>query len=156
TRFKGEEAKYILGRSGARVAFTVGEFLGMDYAATLADLRAHLPQLRLVVGFDDDAQADHSLDSFRALGGSVAEAPVDARACAVHGGDVSDVLFTSGTTGAPKGVLMTHAQTLRQFSDWCDMTGLRTGDRYLIVNPFFHMFGYKAGLLTSLIQGATI
>jgi acyl-CoA synthetase (AMP-forming)/AMP-acid ligase II len=156
TRFKGEEAKYILGRSGARVAFTVGEFLGMDYAATLADLRADLPQLRLIVGFDEKAQADQSLDSFRAVGESVAEATVDARAGAVQGDDVSDVLFTSGTTGAPKGVLMTHAQTLRQFSDWCDMTGLRTGDRYLIVNPFFHMFGYKAGLLTSLMQGATI
>jgi len=51
---------------------------------------------------------------------------------------------------------MTHAQTLRQFSDWCDMSGLRTGDRYLIVNPFFHMFGYKAGCLASLMQGATI
>jgi acyl-CoA synthetase (AMP-forming)/AMP-acid ligase II len=69
---------------------------------------------------------------------------------------VCDVLFTSGTTGSPKGVLMTHAQTLRQFSDWCDMAGLQTGDKYLIVNPFFHMFGYKAGCLASLIQGATI
>ncbi len=51
---------------------------------------------------------------------------------------------------------MTHAQTLRQFSDWCDMAGLVAGDRYLIVNPFFHMFGYKAGCLASLMQGATI
>ena len=51
---------------------------------------------------------------------------------------------------------MTHAQTLRQFSDWCDMAGLATGDRYLVVNPFFHMFGYKAGCLASLMRGATI
>ena len=51
---------------------------------------------------------------------------------------------------------MTHAQTLRQFSDWCDMAGLAAGDRYLVVNPFFHMFGYKAGCLASLMQGATI
>src|SRR5204862_2766714 len=81
---------------------------------------------------------------------------VDARWASVVPDDVSDVLFTSGTTGSPKGVLMTHAQTLRQFSDWCDMAGLRTGDRYLIVNPFFHMFGYKAGCLASLMRGATI
>ena len=74
----------------------------------------------------------------------------------MQGDDVSDVLFTSGTTGAPKGVQMTHAQTLRQFSDWCDMAGLVAGDRYVIVNPFFHMFGYKAGCLASLMQGATI
>jgi acyl-CoA synthetase (AMP-forming)/AMP-acid ligase II len=51
---------------------------------------------------------------------------------------------------------MTHAQTLRQFSDWCDMASLVEGDRYMIVNPFFHMFGYKAGCLASLMRGATI
>ena len=109
-----------------------------------------------MVGFDGAHMVDHSLDSFLHLGDAVDEAALDARISGVGGDDVSDVLFTSGTTGAPKGVLMTHAQTLRQFSDWCDMTGLETGDRYLIVNPFFHMFGYKAGCLASLMHGATI
>jgi acyl-CoA synthetase (AMP-forming)/AMP-acid ligase II len=70
--------------------------------------------------------------------------------------DTSDVLFTSGTTGRPKGVVMTHGQTVRQFREWCEFAGLQAGDRYLIVNPFFHMFGYKAGWLASLLQGATI
>jgi acyl-CoA synthetase (AMP-forming)/AMP-acid ligase II len=156
TRFKGEEVRYILDRSGARVAFTVGEFLGVDYAATLAGLRSELPNLVTVVGFDDDTAADHSLPGFQATGDAIDDAAVDARIAAVGGDDVSDVLFTSGTTGAPKGVLMTHAQTLRQFSDWCDMAGLVEGDTYMIVNPFFHMFGYKAGCLASLMRGATI
>ena len=65
-------------------------------------------------------------------------------------------MFTSGTTGNPKGVVMTHGQTLRAYLDWCDWAGLRDGDRYLIVNPFFHIFGYKAGCLASLMRGATI
>ena len=156
TRFKGNEVHHILDRSGARVVFTVGEFLGMDYAATLADLRPRLPNLDLVVGFDDDSSVDHSLDTFLRLGESVDDTALDARIRAVQADDVCDVLFTSGTTGAPKGVPMTHAQTLRQFSDWCDMAGLVAGDRYLVVNPFFHMFGYKAGCLASLMQGATI
>ena len=51
---------------------------------------------------------------------------------------------------------MTHGQTVRQFREWCEFAGLRPDDRYLIVNPFFHMFGYKAGWLASLLQGATI
>ncbi len=51
---------------------------------------------------------------------------------------------------------MTHAQTVAQFNEWCDFAGLRPDDRYLIVNPFFHMFGYKAGWLASLLRGATI
>ncbi len=156
TRFKGEEVRYILARSGARVAFTVGEFLGVDYAATLAGLRSELPQLLTVVGFDDGTAADLSLPEFQATGDTVDDDVVDSRIGAVAGDDVSDVLFTSGTTGAPKGVLMTHAQTLRQFSDWCDMAGLLEGDTYMIVNPFFHMFGYKAGCLASLMRGATI
>ena len=156
TRFKAKEASHILERSGARVAFTVGEFLGMNYAATLSELRPQLANLALVVGFDGASHADHSLDSFLRLGESVGDAELDARMREVRADDICDVLFTSGTTGAPKGVLMTHAQTLRQFSDWCDMAGLATGDRYLIVNPFFHMFGYKAGCLASLMRGATI
>jgi acyl-CoA synthetase (AMP-forming)/AMP-acid ligase II/uncharacterized OB-fold protein len=65
-------------------------------------------------------------------------------------------VFTSGTTGNPKGVVMAHRQTLRAYLDWCDWTDLRAGDRYLIVNPFFHIFGYKAGVLASLMRGATI
>jgi len=64
------------------------------------------------------------------------------------------VLFRS--TGKPKGVMTTHAQTVRVFTDWSDIVGLTEGDRYLIVNPFFHTFGYKAGIVACLVQGATI
>jgi acyl-CoA synthetase (AMP-forming)/AMP-acid ligase II len=156
TRFKSQEVKHVLARSGARVVFTVGEFLGTDYAATLAELRPQLPSLELVVGFDGASHVDRPLESFVQRGDEVGAAELDARIRGVGPDDVCDVLFTSGTTGAPKGVLMTHAQTLRQFSDWCDMTGVANGDRYLIVNPFFHMFGYKAGILASLMRGVTM
>ncbi|MEZ5134302.1 MAG: AMP-binding protein [Acidimicrobiales bacterium] len=70
--------------------------------------------------------------------------------------DLSDILFTSGTTGTPKGVMTAHGQNLRSFSAWASVVGLRQGDRYLIINPFFHAFGYKAGILASLMMGATI
>ncbi|EUA30278.1 AMP-binding enzyme family protein [Mycobacterium xenopi 4042] len=52
--------------------------------------------------------------------------------------------------------MMNHAQTLRNYADWCELADLREGDRYLIVNPFFHTFGYKAGCIASLIRGATM
>ena len=42
--------------------------------------------------------------------------------------------------------MTTHGQTLRAFDAWTEVVGLREGDRYLIVNPFFHTFGYKAGM----------
>jgi acyl-CoA synthetase (AMP-forming)/AMP-acid ligase II len=75
---------------------------------------------------------------------------------AVKAGDLSDIIFTSGTTGRPKGAVTTHAQTIRTFATWASIVGLAEGDRYLIVNPFFHTFGYKAGIIACLIAGATI
>ena len=79
-----------------------------------------------------------------------------ARAAAVSADDVCDMFFTSGTTGRPKGVMTTHGQNIRVYTAWADGVGLRAGDRYLVVNPMFHTFGYKAGLLACLIRGATI
>ncbi len=51
---------------------------------------------------------------------------------------------------------MTHGRTLTVASDWVAMTGLRAGDVYLQVNPYFHMFGLKAGILASVVAGATM
>jgi acyl-CoA synthetase (AMP-forming)/AMP-acid ligase II len=79
-----------------------------------------------------------------------------ARAEAVQPDDLCDILFTSGTTGLPKGAMLLHAASIRAYNSWSDVVGLREGDRYLIVNPFFHAFGLKAGLLAALLKGATI
>src|SRR5207237_3084262 len=89
-------------------------------------------------------------------GDAVADDEVDRRTAALTPDSVSDILFTSGTTGRPKGAICTHGQTLRAYTDWADVVGLRAGDRYLVVNPFFHAFGYKAGIVASLVTGATI
>ena len=78
------------------------------------------------------------------------------RTASITSGDLSDLVFTSGTTGHPKGAMTTHGQTLRTFATWSEVVGLRQGDRYLIVNPFFHTFGYKAGILACLMAGATM
>jgi acyl-CoA synthetase (AMP-forming)/AMP-acid ligase II len=92
---------------------------------------------------------------FLAGGDTVDQAEVDARIADGGPDDLSDLLFTSGTTGNPKGVMCTHGQTLRAFADWSDVVGLHD-DRYLIVNPFFHAFGYKAGIVACLMTGSTI
>lgn len=80
----------------------------------------------------------------------------DARAAAVRPGDIADILFTSGTTGKPKGVMCTHEQNVRTYEAWTGRTGVKAGDRYLIVNPMFHSFGYKAGVLACVLKGATM
>nr|MDT0525999.1 AMP-binding protein [Streptomyces sp. DSM 41633] len=70
--------------------------------------------------------------------------------------DVSDILFTSGTTGRSKGVLCAHRQSLDGSAAWAACGEVTSTDRYLCINPFFHNFGYKAGILACLQTGATL
>jgi HIP---CoA ligase len=157
TRFRGPEAAFVLARSGARALFTVRGFLDTDYPVLLAAAGVPLPALERTVLLSGDADgASVDWDEFLGTGRAVRDADVDDRIESIGPDDPSDVVFTSGTTGEPKGVVMTHGQTLRAYLDWCDWADLRPGDRYLIGNPFFHIFGYKAGCLASLMRGATI
>ena len=70
--------------------------------------------------------------------------------------DVADILFTSGTTGRPKGAMSAHRQTIGVARAWAELGGVRQDDRYLVVNPFFHSFGYKIGIVVGLLTGATL
>jgi acyl-CoA synthetase (AMP-forming)/AMP-acid ligase II len=157
TRFRALEAGDILGRSRVKALVAVTEFLGTDYVTMLRDGGIDLPDLRTVIvarGSAPEGTSDWS--TFLALGSGRHRDEVARRRSAVVGEDPSDILFTSGTTGAPKGVVSTNSRTLAVARDWADMTGLREGDRYLQVNPYFHMFGLKAGILTSLLAGAAM
>ena len=163
TRWKGAEAAYVLSASKASVLVTTVGFLGTDTVGMLRAAGTPLPHLRRIVLLDGSAAGEapegidvEPWDAFAARAQQIPAAAAAERRQGVRPTDTSDILFTSGTTGRPKGVIMTHGQTVRQFREWCEFAGLRAGDRYLIVNPFFHMFGYKAGWLASLLQGATI
>ena len=159
TRFKGREAAYILGRARARALLTVSGFLDTDYVALLrdaVDVTEELPDLEAIVVLRGDTPSGTvTWGDFVARGDVVTSEEAEDRAQQVEPDALSDIMFTSGTTGNPKGVMCTHAQTLRAYRDWSAVTGLREGDRYLIVNPFFHTFGYKAGWLAALMMGAT-
>jgi acyl-CoA synthetase (AMP-forming)/AMP-acid ligase II len=155
TRFKGAEASDLLARGRAKALVTVTDFLGVDYLALLAAAGAALPDLETVVVARGSApDRAESWDGFLARGTAADGAEAERRRRALAADDVSDILFTSGTTGAPKGVVQTHARTLRVAIDWVAMTGLGPDDRYLMVNPYFHMFGLKAGILASVAAGA--
>ncbi len=163
TRFKGAEAAYIVRDAGATTLVTVRGFLGADYPALLAGEDTGALSRILVLRGDGDPAAPGppglpalGLEEFLAAADQVSAADTAARAAAVGPDDVSDLIFTSGTTGHPKGAATTHAQSLRTFGTWSSIVGLGAGDRYLVVNPFFHTFGYKAGILACLMAGATV
>jgi HIP---CoA ligase len=157
TRWKGPEAAGILARSRARAIVTVTDFLGQDYSALLDAHAPALPELAVRIVIDGpSANGAIVWTDLVDAGRHLDLAEVDRRSTSVRAGHPCDILFTSGTTGIPKGVVMTHSRTLRVATDWVDMTGLAAGDRYLMVNPYFHMFGLKAGILASVCAGATM
>jgi acyl-CoA synthetase (AMP-forming)/AMP-acid ligase II len=153
TRFKGHEAAYVLERSGARLLLTVDGFLDTDYVAML-DAAGRPTTLDEVVVLRGDSTTDAA--GFLARGEGVDGDAVRSRAASIGGDDIANIMFTSGTTGAPKGAMLRHDATVRAYTAWSDVVGLRAGDRYLIVNPFFHSFGLNAGILACLLKGATM
>lgn len=147
SRFKGSEAADILRRSRCKILFTVKGFLGSDYLDLLKD--ESLPDLQHKILLEENGDGT-PFTRFLARGDA------EKFKLAAHGGGISDIIFTSGTTGAPKGAMTTHAQNIEVFRSFAAAIDLNEHDRYLIVNPFFHSFGYKAGWLSCLIAGAQI
>lgn len=154
TRLQASEAEDILARSGVSVLLTVAK---LD-AAVPAEVIGALPALRHSVRLDRDDSDGEQLgwSPFLARASEADDAAFIALERSVNPDDSADMLFTSGTTGKPKGVLCSHEQNIRVFATWSDTVGLRADDNYLIINPFFHSFGYKAGWLAALISGCTI
>ena len=161
TRLQGSEAADILARAGVKVLLTVAE---LEKGEPLAMLAEHaLPNLLQKILFPSAiAGCVGSIATWMSWVDFLATAPLadDAKFTAVERAvnpfDSADMLFTSGTTGKAKGVLCSHEQNIRVFQSWSATVGLRSDDNYLIVNPFFHSFGYKAGWLAAIISGATI
>jgi acyl-CoA synthetase (AMP-forming)/AMP-acid ligase II len=156
TRLKGAEAAFILEKTDARLLFAADGFLGSRYLESVRDVSPELRAIRdaVVSPLPGNATAI-GWEAFLAEGGAVAPDDVVARIEAGGPDDVSDVIFTSGTTGTPKGVMLRHGASLRGYELIAERFELDEGDRYLIPTPFFHCFGYKAGWLISLMRGAT-
>ena len=154
TRMRGQEAGYILHKSGARVLFCAGKFLGNHFPTLLG---AHRPKsLEQIVVMRDPQPGDLTWADFLKQAKRIEADVVHQRASAVQPTDRMDIMFTSGTTGLPKGVVTVHEQNLRVIAEWSDRMQLNPDDRYLIVNPFFHTFGYKVGWLGGLLRGLTV
>lgn len=149
TRFKGHELAHILRTAGAShvLAEDPSVSRGLIQDAGGADLAG----LRWA-----DIGDESSWRAFTDRGRAVSEREALARISAITAGDVSDILFTSGTTGYPKGVMFTHGQSLRAYGELGVGFGFTSSDRYLLIPPFFHALGYKSGWFAAFLHGCAV
>jgi acyl-CoA synthetase (AMP-forming)/AMP-acid ligase II len=156
TRWSGEEVGYALQKTDASALFVAQGFLGLDQ---IGSLQAAAPSLRAtdtVVSLEADVAGGRTFDEFLRQGESITREHVEASIAGISPEDPSDIMFTSGTSGRPKGVVLRHGASLRVYNSLADLETLRPGDVYLIIPPFFHCFGYKAGWMACLLKGVTM
>jgi fatty-acyl-CoA synthase len=165
--YRRDELAFVLAQSECAVLITMTGFAGLDYLAMLDSIApgwdgdgelslTTLPSLRRVVLLPTDGRhRDRVLDvaGLDALGRSHPGASAGQGASP---GDLGDILYTSGTTGSPKGVMVTHDAVLRTAYASALTRGYEDGRRILFSLPCYHMFGYLEGLLSVLYVGGAI
>jgi len=139
SRYVGTEVADVVERTGAAMVVVHDGFLGRDQVRELRDAGV---ADRLIITLAGLVAAAAGSDGMR---------PED-----LTPDDVADILFTSGTTGRSKGAMSAHRQTIGVARAWAELGGVRQDDRYLVLNPFFHSFGYKIGIVVGLLTGATL
>lgn len=156
TRYKGEEAAGLLRAAGVTMLFTVTDFLGTNYVELLDGLGG-LDSLRETVVMSGAVpEGSTSWSSFLERSGTVHPEEAEARELAVEPDDPSDIIFTSGTTGLPKGAVLRHGASVETYLQWSKGVGLEEGDRMLVIYPFFHTAGLKSGVLAAFLRGVTL
>lgn len=152
TRLKGGEVADIVRRARVCRMAVIGSFLGRSYPAMLEG--EDMPDLRRTLVLR--GEASESWEHFLARGAAIDDAALAAREAGVTGGTLSDIMFTSGTTGAPKGAMFDHARSLGGGRAWARISRQDDSDRYCVFGPFSHNASYKAGWVAGLMTGSTI
>ena len=156
TRFTAYESADLIRRTRPTMVLAFTDFLGRDYLASLQSSGV-LGETKAAVALRGPASPGTiSLDELLAWGEKTDAGEVYARERALDGNDISDILFTSGTTGAPKGAMLRHGAGTRGYTEYGRSLGLRPGDRLLGLPPFFHCFGLKGVILASVLHGAAV
>ena len=158
TRLKGAEVSDIVRRGAIVRLFSIGNFLGRYYPVMLKD--EAMPGLRrriiLRARPDELGEGESRFEDFMALAEGISDAQLAEREAIVTPDTLADLMFTSGTTGAPKGALFDHRRSLGGGRAWVDIAQQTPDDRYVCFGPFSHNASYKAGWVASLMAGSTL
>jgi fatty-acyl-CoA synthase len=167
TALRAHEIEYLLRQSETSMLVTMRGFRGVDYLAELwsigvvgadhASRRGRLPHLRQVVFIGDGCPGDlTSYGELREAASGVPAAAIAALEAAVHPDDVINVQFTSGTTGFPKGVMLSSRNIVNNGYWLGQGLGFTPDDRLCLCVPLFHCFGCVIGVLGAYTHGASL
>jgi fatty-acyl-CoA synthase len=164
SRYKREEAGYILSQSQSKLLLARESFLGMNYRGMIDELvptggsrpgSVELPDLKTIVFVDGPPPQAISVDAFLAAGAEIEDSELERRANQVSYDDPTIIVYTSGTTGHPKGAVHSH-QILRNECSITEWMGIGPDSRILGHMPWFHVAGGFTGILPALIAGAAL
>ena len=155
TRYKSQEAEYILRQSGAKALVAMDRYWDFDYAAMIREMDPDLPALQRLIFWDDDAaKPAHSLASVMTTG-QAASAGLAAAAATVTPDDPLIIVYTSGTTGQPKGAVHSHV-TLQNAQNVVRCMHIEPGDVFLGHMPFYHVAGAIGAVEPAVLTAGTV
>lgn len=154
-RLRLAEFRYVLRHSGAACAVSAENAYGIDYLQILEDFLVELPELRCAVTVgEEDLWYDDRIFQWEDMLSAGRGRDFEARAVAA--GDPFAILYTSGTSGKPRGVELSHANLLHAAGETTRAIGLAPGDVVAGVSALHHVFGLGPGLLGTVLSGASL
>ncbi len=148
TRYKVKEVDFIMNNSEATALVMTSEFLNINYVETLDKLRGKIPKLRKIIVLGDGlSDGMYTFQSVLDLGADfVNDDKLKDIVSAIEEEDTVFILYTSGTTGEPKGAMLTNLNISRNGQQVAEVMRQDIKDVALIVVPFFHCFGCVIGI----------
>lgn len=170
TNYQEKELEYLLNQSDATTLILGEEFKGTSYIDVInavcpevktsekGDIQSeHLPFFkRVIVMSDNEYPGIYTWGEFEEYASKITDEELDERLSLLHVDDVINIQYTSGTTGFPKGVMLTHMNVVNNGQIIGDFMKLTTHDRLCIPVPFFHCFGCVLGTLAAVTHGTTM
>ena len=169
TAYKIHEIEYLLRQSDTHTLVMIDGFKDCDYVGTIKELcpeletcepgkleSERLPYLKNVITVDSRQPGCFTWEEAFKLGETVPLTEVEKRRAAVDKHDVCNMQYTSGTTGFPKGVMLTHYNVVNNGKAIGDCMDLSTADRMMIQVPMFHCFGMVLAMTASVTHGVTM
>ncbi|MEW5826080.1 MAG: AMP-binding protein [Candidatus Bipolaricaulota bacterium] len=157
TRYKTHEVEYILGNSEATTLFAVDAFVGIDYLTMIEEIRPRLPNLKHVVIVGRQRPGMHAWDDVIERGSVLLnDGRIEERESSCSPQDNVFILYTSGTTGNPKGAMLSHHNIGHNGEQVTEVLHAHETDVFLLAVPFFHCFGCVMGIAGAITWGASI